>query len=229
VEALVRWKHPETGFIAPAEFIPVAEESGLIVPISEWVLERACEDLNKLHAHHPNLKMSINISAIHFQQAHFIETLQRVIERTKVSARSLELELTESTIMPNAAKSIEQLVKLKRLGFKIAIDDFGTGFSSLSYLRRFPIDILKIDQSFTKGVCSSTDDACIVTAIIQMGHNLRLSVIAEGVETEKQFKFLRAQGCDYVQGYYVSKPLPFHELQQFLKEWATIAGGNVRG
>ncbi len=219
VEALLRWKHPEKGFISPGEFIPIAEESGLIVPISEWVLMQACEDLKKLHLHYPHLKMSVNISAIHFQQSDFIKTLQQIIERSNINPRFLELELTESTIMPNALKSIEQLVKLKQLGLKIAIDDFGTGFSSLSYLHRFPIDILKIDQSFIKNLSSYQDDASIVTAIIKMGHNLRLSVVAEGVETEKQFKLLQKQGCDYVQGYYISKPLPFNELQEFLQEW----------
>jgi diguanylate cyclase (GGDEF)-like protein/PAS domain S-box-containing protein len=219
VEALLRWKHPKMGFVSPGKFIPIAEESGLIVPISDWVLRQACEDLKKLHLDYPHLKMSINISSIYFQQADFMKKLQSVIEAANIHSRLLELELTESTIMPNAEQSIERLVKLKLLGLKIAIDDFGTGFSSLSYLHRFPIDILKIDQSFIKHVSSYQDDASIVTAIIKMAHDLRLQVIAEGVETNKQFKFLQKQGCDYVQGYYVSKPLPLPELDELLKTW----------
>ncbi|MBB3908374.1 EAL domain-containing protein [Anoxybacillus rupiensis] len=229
VEALLRWKRPDIGFVSPGQFIPIAEESGMIIPISEWVLLQACEDLKRLSLTYPHLKMSVNISAIHFQQADFVKKLEQMIEQSNVNPRFLELELTESTIMPRAEKSIEQLVKLKQLGLKIAVDDFGTGFSSLSYLRRFPIDILKIDQSFIKSLSSSYDDASIVTAIIKMGQNLRLSIIAEGVETEKQFKFLRQQGCDYAQGYYISKPLPFAELQEFLKEWTAIIGGNTDG
>ncbi|WP_044895302.1 putative bifunctional diguanylate cyclase/phosphodiesterase [Bacillus alveayuensis] len=219
VEALLRWKHPKMGFVSPGKFIPIAEESGLIAPISDWVLRQACEDLKKLHLDYPHLKMSINISSIYFQQADFMKKLQSVIEAANIHSRLLELELTESTIMPNAEQSIERLVKLKLLGLKIAIDDFGTGFSSLSYLHRFPIDILKIDQSFIKHVSSYQDDASIVTAIIKMAHDLRLQVIAEGVETNKQFKFLQKQGCDYVQGYYVSKPLPLPELDELLKTW----------
>jgi diguanylate cyclase (GGDEF)-like protein/PAS domain S-box-containing protein len=219
VEALIRWKHPERGFVSPAEFIPIAEESGLIVPISEWVLMKACEDLKKLHLDYPYLKMSVNISALFFQQNDFIKMLERIVEKTNINPRFLELELTESTIMPNARQSIEQLVKIKQIGLKIAVDDFGTGFSSLSYLHQFPIDILKIDQSFIKHLSTYQDDASIVTAIIQMAHNLRLSVVAEGVETEKQFKFLQKQGCDYVQGYYFSKPVPFHELKELLESW----------
>jgi diguanylate cyclase (GGDEF)-like protein/PAS domain S-box-containing protein len=219
IEALLRWKNPELGFVSPGEFIPLAEESGLINPISEWVLMQACEDLKKLHLDYPHLKMSINISPIYFQQTEFVRNLQYTIERSNINARFLELELTESTIMPNAQQSIEQLVKLKQLGVKIAIDDFGTGFSSLSYLHRFPIDILKIDQSFIKNLSSYQDDASIVNAIITMAHNLRISVIAEGVETEKQFKFLQKQGCEYVQGYYIAKPLPLNELYEFLQDW----------
>jgi EAL domain-containing protein (putative c-di-GMP-specific phosphodiesterase class I) len=219
IEALLRWKNPELGFVSPGEFIPLAEESGLINPISEWVLMQACEDLKKLHLDYPHLKMSINISPIYFQQTEFVRNLQYTIERSNINARFLELELTESTIMPNAQQSIEQLVKLKQLGVKIAIDDFGTGFSSLSYLHRFPIDILKIDQSFIRNLSSYQDDASIVNAIITMAHNLRISVIAEGVETEKQFKFLQKQGCEYVQGYYIAKPLPLNELYEFLQDW----------
>jgi diguanylate cyclase (GGDEF)-like protein/PAS domain S-box-containing protein len=219
VEALLRWEHPKMGFVSPGKFIPIAEESGLIIPISDWVLRQACEDLKKLHLDYPHLKMSVNISSIYFQQADFMKRLQRTIETSNINPRLFELELTESTIMPNAEQSIERLVKLKLLGLKIAIDDFGTGFSSLSYLHRFPIDILKIDQSFIKHLSSYEDDASIVTAIIKMAHDLRIQVIAEGVETDKQFKFLQKQGCDYVQGYYVSKPLPLAELYEFLETW----------
>jgi len=221
VEALVRWKHPERGLVSPAAFIPLAEETGLIIPMSEWVLEEACRQLKQLHLAYPKLKMNVNISAVHFLQNEFVKTIDRIFEKTAVDPRYLELELTESTLMPNAPFAIERLVQMKQKQIKIAIDDFGTGFSSLSYLHRFPIDTLKIDQSFIRHLSSYRGEASIVKAIIEMGHSLNLSIVAEGVETEKQYKFLKEQRCDYAQGYYISKPLLFDELQQFLREWNT--------
>ncbi|MBB5323060.1 diguanylate cyclase (GGDEF)-like protein/PAS domain S-box-containing protein [Anoxybacillus tepidamans] len=221
VEALVRWKHPERGLVSPVAFIPLAEETGLIIPMSEWVLEEACRQLKQLHLAYPKLKMSVNISAVHFLQNELVETIDRILQKTAVDPRYLELELTESTLMPNAPFAIEWLVQMKQRQIKIAIDDFGTGFSSLSYLHRFPIDTLKIDKSFIRHLSSYRGEASIVKAIIEMGRSLNVSVVAEGVETEKQYKFLKEQRCDYAQGYYISKPLLFDELQQFLREWNT--------
>jgi diguanylate cyclase (GGDEF)-like protein/PAS domain S-box-containing protein len=229
VEALLRWKQPDLGFISPAQFIPLAEETGLIVPISEWVFKQACQDLKTLHQLDPHLKIGINISAVHFQQDDFVKKLSTITEQTNVHPRFIKLELTESTVMPNAHESIDKLVKLKQLGFKIAIDDFGTGFSSLSYLNKFPIDVLKIDQSFVRNLSTYKGDATIVTAIITMAHSLHLLVVAEGVETEKQYEFLAKQQCDFIQGYYIAKPMPLEELQVFLREWDAYINKKKQG
>lgn len=219
VEALIRWEHEEIGFISPGEFIPIAEETGLIIPISEWVIKKACEDLHLLHINgFPQLSMSINISPLHFNQPDFVERLLSVIRETNIKDNSIELELTEGVIMPNAPETLQKLVKLKQHGIKLSIDDFGTGYSSLSYLNRFPIDILKIDQSFIRKLSDYKEDASIVKAIITMAHTLHLKVIAEGVETKKQLEFLENQQCDSIQGFYITKPLPFEELMKFLHE-----------
>lgn len=219
VEALIRWNHHEKGFISPGQFIPLAEESGLIMPISDWIIMQACEDLKQLQWQFPYVKMSINISPIYFQQIDFLEKLQKTIESVNVNPRSLELELTESAIMPHAEQSVGRLTTLKTMGISIAIDDFGTGFSSLSYLHRFPIDVLKIDQSFIKQLSQYQEDLAIVKAIIMMAHSLQIQVVAEGVETEKQYQILEEQRCDFVQGYYVSNPLTIGELYEFLDMW----------
>jgi diguanylate cyclase (GGDEF)-like protein/PAS domain S-box-containing protein len=220
VEALIRWNQAELGLISPGEFIPLAEETGLIMPISEWVFQQACEDLKKFHiAGYSNLKMSINISALHFNQDGFIRSIDKLIQKTNVNPHYIELELTESMIMPKATESIDKLVKLKQLGLKLSIDDFGTGYSSLSYLNRFPIDTLKIDQSFIKKLCVYKEDSSIVQAIITMAHRLNLKVVAEGVESKKQFEFLEEEACNYVQGFYITKPLPFQEFLFFAESW----------
>ncbi|MGG3917578.1 EAL domain-containing protein [Parageobacillus thermoglucosidasius] len=219
VEALIRWNHHEKGVISPGQFIPLAEESGLITPISDWIIMQACEDLKQLQWQFPYVKMSINISPIYFQQIDFLEKLQKTIESVNVNPRSLELELTESAIMPHAEQSVGRLTTLKTMGISIAIDDFGTGFSSLSYLHRFPIDVLKIDQSFIKQLSQYQEDLAIVKAIIMMAHSLQIQVVAEGVETEKQYQILEEQRCDFVQGYYVSNPLTIGELYEFLDMW----------
>lgn len=220
VEALLRWNQEEFGAISPAEFIPIAEETGLIIPISEWVIRQACEDAKRLHllGFHP-LRVSVNISGLHFNQDDFVKNVSSIVQNTNVNPHCLELELTESMIMPNASEAINKLVKLKQLGIKLSIDDFGTGYSSLSYLHRFPIDILKIDQSFIKKLNIYKEDASIVRAIITMAHRLNLDVVAEGVEGKKQYKFLKDEGCNYVQGYYITKPLPLNELIDFLELW----------
>ncbi|MGE7779953.1 sensor domain-containing protein [Peribacillus sp. NPDC097264] len=223
VEALLRWSVPELGQVSPAEFIPIAEETGLIIPISHWVIKQACEEIRKFHiSGYPDLKVSINISGFHFTQENFAKEVIGLIQDTNINPHRVELELTESIIMPNAQNSIKKLVALKQQGFKLSIDDFGTGYSSLSYLRKFPIDTLKIDQSFIKNVDNDKDDSAIVIAIITMAKTLNLEIIAEGVELKKQVDFLKTQKCDIIQGFYLSKPLPVTELHDFLEMWKPI-------
>ncbi|MGE7601481.1 EAL domain-containing protein [Peribacillus sp. NPDC097675] len=220
VEALLRWNEAELGQISPGEFIPIAEETGLIIPISQWVIKKACEDVKNFHiSGYPNLKVSINISGLHFTQENFVKDVISLIENTNINPFCVELELTESMIMPNAQDSVRKLVTLKQHGLKLSIDDFGTGYSSLSYLNKFPIDTLKIDQSFIKNSSNYKDDSAIVIAIITMAKTLNLEVIAEGVELKKHVDFLKRQKCDIIQGFYLSKPLPVSDLQEFLEMW----------
>lgn len=220
IEALVRWNSKELGIVSPVDFIPLAEETGLIIPISEWIIKKACNDLNKIHLKgFTNLKMSINISALHFNQEGFVKAVSDIIQDTNVNPYLLELELTESMIMPNATETIGKLVKLKQLGIKLSVDDFGTGYSSLSYLNRFPVDTLKIDRSFIQKLCVYKEDYSIVQAIITMAHKLHLKVVAEGVESKKQFEFLEKEKCDLIQGFFIVKPQPFPDLVDFLKNW----------
>ncbi|WP_257985906.1 sensor domain-containing protein [Bacillus sp. M6-12] len=220
VEALLRWNSPELGLISPADFIPIAEETGLIVPISEWVIRQACDDIKKLHiVGYTGLKVSINISGIHFNQDDFVKNLTKIIQHTNIFPHCVDLELTESIIMPNAPEANNKLVKLKQMGIKLSIDDFGTGYSSLSYLHRLPIDSLKIDQSFIKKLSAYKEDASIVQAIITMAHTLNLVVVAEGVEQEKHLKFLAREKCNIIQGFYITKPLCWDDLLVFLETW----------
>ncbi|CAM5181772.1 hypothetical protein UACE39S_02629 [Ureibacillus acetophenoni] len=220
IEALVRWNNEQFGYVSPAEFIPLAEETGLIIPMSEIILEKACEDLRTLRlAGFSNILMSINISSIHFHQNSFLQSIKEILERNNTSAHHFEIEVTERTIMNNDSETINKLVRLKQLGFKISIDDFGTGYSSLSYLVRFPLDYLKIDRSFIQHLGSLDEKQAIVDAIIQMAHRLNVEVVAEGVESVQQVKKLREYGCDYIQGYYYSKPLPMELLIEFLQFW----------
>lgn len=220
LEALVRWNHPKAGMLHPAEFIEVLEETGLIVPVGEWVLETACAQNRKwqecgLPAH----KMAVNLSARQFSHASLVETVSNVLERTGlVAAESLELEITESLLMEHTRDNNTILSQLKKMGVIISIDDFGTGYSSLSYLKRFSLDTLKIDRSFVMDVPGDPDDVAIVSAIIAMAHSLRLRVIAEGVETLEQLEFLRSQQCDEIQGYLICKPAPAEEIYKFLEE-----------
>ncbi|WP_102274801.1 putative bifunctional diguanylate cyclase/phosphodiesterase [Cytobacillus massiliigabonensis] len=219
VEALVRWKQKKLGDIPPSEFIPLAEEIGLIVPLSEWIIQKACEDLNSFHLNGAKIRMNINVSALHFNQGGFVKSLNEIFQRTNVSTRHIVLELTESMIMPNAVETVDKLVKLKQLGIKLSIDDFGTGYSSLSYLSRFPLDTLKIDQSFIKGIALYKENRSIVQAIIMMANRLNLKVVAEGVENKKQYELLKKEKCDFIQGYYITKPLPKHKLLALLQNW----------
>ncbi|MBI3525512.1 MAG: EAL domain-containing protein [Betaproteobacteria bacterium] len=216
MEALIRWRHPQRGLISPAEFIPIAEEVGLIVPIGNWVLRTACAQAKAWQdAGLPSIKLSVNLSARQFMQPDLAMSIRLILAQTGFSAAHLELELTESLIMHNAELFIATLRSLKEVGIELAIDDFGTGFSSLSYLKRFPIDRLKIDQSFIRDIVTDTDSAAISQAVITLGHSLGLKVIAEGVETSEQMDFLHDNRCDEIQGFYYSKPLPAEEFQKF--------------
>jgi len=214
-EALIRWDHPELGSIPPADFIPFAEKSGLIVPIGEWVLRAACTQLKKWHAEgFPRLTLAINASARQFQESASADMLVQILEETGLDPSCLELELTESLLMGNSEQVIKSLSKLKDIGVKLAIDDFGTGFSSFEYLRRLPLDILKIDQSFVRD--ASSHGTALISSIISLADKLRLRVIAEGVETEEQLTLLRKLGCDNMQGYFFGKPIPGEQFKGVL-------------
>ena len=217
LEALIRWNHPELGLLSPAHFISAAEVSGLIVPIGNWVLLTACRQLKLWQKRiDPDLTVAVNLSARQFHQGNLTQEVLQALEQTGLHPGSLELEITESSAMQNAENSIHTLRELKALGVRISMDDFGTGYSSLSYLKRFPIDTLKLDQSFVRDVTTDRGDAAIVSAVISMAHSLDLKVIAEGVETAEQLAFLQKQHCDYIQGYFFSKPLSIEELEPYL-------------
>jgi diguanylate cyclase (GGDEF)-like protein len=216
-EALVRWKDPELGLVSPAEFIPLAEETGLIVPIGNWVSKTACAQTKQWHSEGFDcLGISVNLCARQFQEQDLVSTVIEILEQSELEPKYLELEITESSIMTNADFAVKVLTELKQMGIRVSVDDFGTGFSSLGYLKRLPIDILKIDQSFVRDVSTDPDDAALVMAIITLAHNLRLKVIAEGVETEEQLRILRLLRCDEIQGYLFSKPLPADEFRELL-------------
>jgi len=207
-EALVRWNHPQFGLLAPDKFIPLADEIGLIIEIGEWVLHQACMQTKSWHdmGFYP-LSISVNVSAVQLGQPQLLNQVAGVLTKTGLDPACLELEITESVLMQDAEATISMLRALKEMGIKISVDDFGTGFSSLSYLKRFPIDILKIDKSFTRDIDMDPDNSAIVTAIAVLARSLNLSVLAEGVESQQQLDFLRGQKCDRVQGYLFSRPL----------------------
>jgi diguanylate cyclase (GGDEF)-like protein/PAS domain S-box-containing protein len=229
MEALVRWRHPELGLVPPAEFIPLAEDSGLIVPLDEWVLYAACTQ-NKAWqvAGLPPLRVSSNLSARMFRQPGLPDMVARVLVETGLDPGHLDLELTESSVMSNAESAVETLRALRGMGVHVSIDDFGTGYSSLNYLKMFPADWLKIDQSFVRDVATEPNDAAIVRAIITLARSLGLKVIAEGVETVEQLRFLRLLGCDEAQGYLLSRPLPAEEFRQKFLDGDGLAGGVVK-
>ncbi|MEX3688140.1 EAL domain-containing protein [Paraburkholderia sp. BR14263] len=222
MEALVRWRDPEVGLVSPAQFIPVAEESGLIGPLSDWVLREACRQNRAWQlAGLPPVRVSVNFSAKTFHQRDIAQLVKDVLQETGLEACWLEIELTESTLMRNAEEAVSMLNELHALGIGIAIDDFGTGYSSLSYLKRLPVDRLKIDRSFVADIGTSGDDETITAAIIALAHELQLQVIAEGVETSAQFAFLRERACDELQGYFFAPPLPGDEAAALLRASAT--------
>jgi diguanylate cyclase (GGDEF)-like protein len=227
-EALIRWMHPGRGLVSPLQFIPVAEESGHIVPIGQWVLREACRQTREwidagLHA----VPVAVNVSSLEFRSAGFLENLRAVLKETCLDPRYLELELTESVLMQHAESSVSVLRALKSIGVRLAVDDFGTGYSSLSYLRKFPVDSLKVDQSFVRDLTTDTGDATIVSAVISMGKSLGQCVIAEGVETEEQMTFLQAHGCDEAQGYYFSKPVAADQFAKLLETGVTSFAPHV--
>lgn len=223
MEALVRWRHPELGLVSPLEFIPLAEETGLIVPIGEWVLRAACaQSKSWLDDGFAPLQVSVNLSPRQFKQPNLLEVITGIIRQTNIDSNYLELEVTESSIMQNTEAAVETLGELKKLGVKISIDDFGTGYSSLGHLRRLPLDVLKIDRSFMQDVTANAEDAAIVMTIISLAHNLNLKVIAEGVEIEEQLKFLQLLKCDEWQGYLYSRPVAPEDFRRLLmkdSEW----------
>ena len=217
-EALIRWQQPEHGWIYPSDFISVAEDSGLIVPLSQWVLREACEQVHAWRAAGlPALCISVNISAIDFRQRNFVANLAAILEQTGLAPGLLELEITESMLMQNVDDTLVTLNSIKALGVRLSIDDFGTGYSSLSYLRRFPIDVLKIDQSFVRGLGENTQDAQLIGAIISLGKSLDLKIIAEGIETPEQLAFLKAHQCEEGQGFLFSEAVSADDFAQLIQ------------
>jgi EAL domain-containing protein (putative c-di-GMP-specific phosphodiesterase class I) len=215
-EALVRWKSAARGIISPGEFIPIAEETGLIIPLGQWVLGTACQQMRiwqTRFAENPMLAINVNLSARHFLQSDLLQQCRTILYETQLSHSSLTLEVTESAMMPDPEAAIDLMMQLKNLGIKIALDDFGTGYSSLSYLHRFPLDSLKIDRSFVSRIM---EDDEIVRTILTLGHNLGMKVVAEGVETIEQVVKLQNLGCEYAQGYYFSVPINAQEATDLL-------------
>lgn len=219
VEALLRWQNSKLGNVPPDTFIPIAEDSGLIIPIGEWVLRTACVQLKAWQdTGVPILRVAVNISVRQFMHPGFLELVKQVLGETGLKPESLELEITESLLMQDVETAITLLRELKALGIQLAIDDFGTGYSSLSYLKRYPIDRLKVDKAFVQDITTNLQDAAITKAVIAMANNMDLRVIAEGVETEDQLNYLTDKHCHEVQGYYLSKPIPAHEICQFIEQ-----------
>ena len=213
-EALVRWIHPQKGFISPGEFIPIAEESGIILEMGRYVLEDACLRIKQWQSIKSLDHVAVNVSPVQFRQPDFVAVVQQIIEHTNTDAKKLTLELTEGILVDNVADVILKMQKLKQLGIHFSIDDFGTGYSSLAYLTKFPLDQLKIDKSFVDDIGKDEDDQIIIETIIAMADRLSFNLIAEGVETSDQVQFLKDKGCFNYQGYYYSKPLPSNEFSK---------------
>jgi EAL domain-containing protein (putative c-di-GMP-specific phosphodiesterase class I) len=218
-EALIRWNHPKLGLISPGEFIPLAEETGLIEEIGSWVLRTACkQNMRWQTLGYDSLSISVNVSAYQFQQPGFLDEVKKALELSGMEPQYLTLELTESTMLRNVEYSIQVMQALQALGVKVSIDDFGTGYSSLSYLKDLPINTLKIDRSFINNLRLNTSDIAIVKAIITMGHGLAVKVVAEGVETKEQIELLKELKCHYAQGFYIHKPLMTTEFEEGLSK-----------
>ncbi|MDI5921046.1 EAL domain-containing protein, partial [Halomonas sp. LR5S13] len=226
VEALLRWPNPLRGYVSPAQFIPLAEETGQIIPISEWVLRRACHDLRMLDgAGQGLLNVAVNLSPLQFHRSSFLGNLRQTLAVTGLPAPKLSLELTEGVLMNDTESAIDTLHALREMGVGVAIDDFGTGFSSLSYLKNLPIDTVKIDRSFVSEVTRNAEDAAIIQGIISMAHHLGLMVVAEGIEHEEQHRLLMAHGCDLFQGFHLARPMPLERLIEFLEESRSVSLG----
>jgi len=219
IETLIRWQHPDKGIITPDNFIPVAEETGQIIDIGNWVLEQACRQISSLIRKNimpADAKVAVNLSAKQFTDPDLAGRIRNVLEITEIPPRCLELEITESTLMDDVEEAIRIMQEIKSTGVSIAIDDFGTGYSSLSYIKRFPIDVLKVDRSFVMDIPDDKNDMAITAAVIAMAHKLDLNVVAEGVETDEQLQYLRLNNCDEGQGYLFSRPLSLGQLHQYL-------------
>lgn len=220
VEALIRWQHPDMGIVSPMEFIPIAEDSGLIIPIGEWVVKTACKKCKEWADKNYAVRMSINLSAVQFQADNLISMIEKAINDSGADRSLLEFEITESMLMDDVEKSISQMEKIKKLGVRLSIDDFGTGYSSLNYLKKFPVDALKVDRSFVSDITTSEEDAMIVKAIVTLAKNLNMEVIAEGIELKEHLSFLNGLGCDFAQGYLISRPVPDEEIVKFFGVWS---------
>ena len=218
-EALIRWAHPTRGMVSPVTFIPLAEQTGQIIPIGEWVMHRACRDIVALNRHHGTAySVAVNISPVQFHGRNFLGSLLETLEKTGLATSLLKIELTEGVLMENTDAAIDILRTLRRMGVDVFIDDFGTGFSSLSYLKHLPINKVKIDRTFTRDITRNAGDAAIAQGIITMAHHLGLEVVAEGIETGAQHLFLLERGCDLFQGYLFARPMPFDSLTRYLQE-----------
>jgi diguanylate cyclase (GGDEF)-like protein len=228
VEALIRWQHPELGMVSPDSFIPLTEETGLIVPIGRWVLKTACAQ-NKAWQDQglPPIRVSVNLSSRQFNDRYLLEDIAKILKETGLDPEYLELELTESMVMYNPDHAVKLLSQMKAMGLHVAIDDFGIGYSSLAHLKRFPLDAIKVDRSFIKDLMAHREDAAITEAIIAMGKSLKLKVVAEGVETKDQLSFLRKHDCDEMQGYYFSKPVTQNEFAQILQDGKKMSTKNT--
>lgn len=217
-EALIRWKHPERGMISPLDFIPLAEEIGLIVPIGEWVVRQACRDAMTWPA---GMSVAVNVSPAQFKSDRLVETIISALASSGLAARRLEVEITEGVLLEESEKTLQTLHRLRELGVRVSMDDFGTGYSSLSYLRSFPFDKIKIDRSFVKDLTGKPDGDAIIRAIAGLGKSLGMTTVAEGVETPEQMQRIRDEGCTDVQGYLISRPIPADDVLAFLKTYGS--------
>ncbi|MNM63616.1 Cyclic di-GMP phosphodiesterase Gmr [compost metagenome] len=219
-EALIRWNNPNLGLVSPFKFIGIAEKTGLIIPIGRWVLENACYFIKSLHNKgEKNISVAVNVSVIQLVQKDFIDMVNDIIKRSGVDPRYINIEITESILMESIETNISKINELKKIGVKISLDDFGKGYSSLTYLKDIPFDTLKIDKLFVDELCNEKDDNAIVGTIIKLAHQMNLEVVAEGVESEEQYRYLINNNCDLIQGYYISKPIPIEEIEDVLKKY----------